>query len=130
MASLERCVGCITAGVHPSTRLKQHEHLPPFPSHLAYPPRHVPSSTPPSSPAPPTYTHTQADVAGLERCVERIKSGVRDIDARVSKVSQTATRIGDRLQVRLTRDAFAPRFDLPPTPSSPPFSPALCLMPA
>jgi hypothetical protein len=32
--------------------------------------------------------------------VERIKSGVRDIDARVSKVSQTATRIGDRLQAR------------------------------
>lgn len=31
--------------------------------------------------------------------MERIKTGVRDIDARVSKVSQTATRIGDRLQV-------------------------------
>jgi len=42
----------------------------------------------------------RADVAGLERCVERIKAGVRDIDARMSKVSQTATRIGDRLQVR------------------------------
>ena len=40
-------------------------------------------------------------MAGLERCVERIKAGVRDIDARVSRVSQTATRIGDRLQVRL-----------------------------
>jgi hypothetical protein len=39
-------------------------------------------------------------VAALERCVERIKAGVRDIDARVSRVSQTATRIGDRLQVR------------------------------
>jgi hypothetical protein len=42
--------------------------------------------------------HTQADVAGLERCVERIKAGVRDIDTRVGRVSQTATRIGDRLQ--------------------------------
>ncbi|GBF98327.1 hypothetical protein Rsub_10990, partial [Raphidocelis subcapitata] len=40
----------------------------------------------------------RADVAGLERCVERIKAGVRDIDARASRVSQTATRIGDRLQ--------------------------------
>jgi hypothetical protein len=35
--------------------------------------------------------------------VERIKGGVRDIDARVSKLSQTATRIGDRLQARSVR---------------------------
>ncbi|KAI8464865.1 MAG: exocyst complex component Sec10-domain-containing protein [Monoraphidium minutum] len=40
----------------------------------------------------------RADVSGLERCLERIKAGVRDVDARVSRVSQTATRIGDRLQ--------------------------------
>lgn len=34
----------------------------------------------------------------LERGSEHIKDGVRDIDSRVSKLSQTATRIGDRLQ--------------------------------
>jgi hypothetical protein len=37
-------------------------------------------------------------VRALERGAERIKGGVRDIDARVGKLSQTATRIGDRLQ--------------------------------
>lgn len=41
----------------------------------------------------------QADVRTLERVGERIKDGIRDIDSRVSRISQTATRIGDRLQV-------------------------------
>lgn len=42
----------------------------------------------------------QAEVRTLERVSERIKDGIRDIDGRVSHISQTATRIGDRLQVR------------------------------
>jgi hypothetical protein len=35
----------------------------------------------------------------LERVSERIKDGIRDIDARATRISQTATRVGDRLQV-------------------------------
>eukprot|EP00775_Hariotina_reticulata_P013513 gene13513-13638_t len=40
----------------------------------------------------------KAEVKVLERVGERIKCGIRDIDSRVSHISQTATRIGDRLQ--------------------------------
>lgn len=36
----------------------------------------------------------------LEKLSERLKDGTRDIDSRVAHISQTATRIGDRLQVR------------------------------
>lgn len=43
----------------------------------------------------------QAEVRALERGLDRIKDCIRDIDYRVSRVSQTATRIGDRLQVLL-----------------------------
>ncbi|KAF8067429.1 SEC10a [Scenedesmus sp. PABB004] len=42
--------------------------------------------------------HYKAEVRTLERLAERIKAGIRDIDGRVSAVSQTATRVGDRLQ--------------------------------
>lgn len=41
----------------------------------------------------------QAEVRTLERVSERIKGSIRDIDSRVTRISQTATRIGDRLQV-------------------------------
>eukprot|EP00877_Chromochloris_zofingiensis_P003097 jgi/Chrzof1/12789/Cz07g07190.t1 len=40
----------------------------------------------------------KAEVRALERGLDRIKDCIRDIDYRVSRVSQTATRIGDRLQ--------------------------------
>eukprot|EP00879_Flechtneria_rotunda_P021220 GHRR01022353.1.p1 GENE.GHRR01022353.1~~GHRR01022353.1.p1 ORF type:complete len:769 (+),score=323.78 GHRR01022353.1:155-2461(+) len=43
-------------------------------------------------------THFKAEVRTLERVTDRIKEGTRDIDARLSHVNQTATRIGDRLQ--------------------------------
>jgi hypothetical protein len=43
----------------------------------------------------------QAEVRTLERVSERIKDGIRDIDARATRISQTATRVGDRLQVRI-----------------------------
>lgn len=42
----------------------------------------------------------QAEVRTLEKLSERLKDGTRDIDSRVAHISQTATRIGDRLQVR------------------------------
>jgi hypothetical protein len=44
----------------------------------------------------------QAEVRTLERVSERIKDGIRDIDARATRISQTATRVGDRLQVSAT----------------------------
>jgi hypothetical protein len=39
-------------------------------------------------------------VRALERSSEGIKDGIRVVDSKVSRISQTATRIGDRLQVR------------------------------
>lgn len=47
----------------------------------------------------------QAEVRTLERVSERIKDGIRDIDARATRISQTATRVGDRLQVSMTNTA-------------------------
>lgn len=41
----------------------------------------------------------QAEVRTLERVSDRIKDCVRDLDARATHISQTATRVGDRLQV-------------------------------
>ncbi|WIA33366.1 hypothetical protein OEZ86_006503 [Tetradesmus obliquus] len=43
-------------------------------------------------------TDYKAEVRTLERVSERIKDGIRDIDARATRISQTATRVGDRLQ--------------------------------
>lgn len=40
----------------------------------------------------------KAEVRTLEKLSERLKDGTRDIDSRVAHISQTATRIGDRLQ--------------------------------
>lgn len=41
----------------------------------------------------------QAEVYTVDHVSERVKEGIRDIDSRVTRISQTATRIGDRLQV-------------------------------
>jgi hypothetical protein len=49
---------------------------------------------------PTAHICLQAEVRTLERVSERIKGSIRDIDSRVTRISQTATRIGDRLQVR------------------------------
>eukprot|EP00878_Enallax_costatus_P010221 GHUV01010669.1.p1 GENE.GHUV01010669.1~~GHUV01010669.1.p1 ORF type:complete len:200 (+),score=45.51 GHUV01010669.1:647-1246(+) len=47
-------------------------------------------------------TQYKAEVYTLERVSERIKDGIRDIDSRVTRISQTATRVGDRLQTAET----------------------------
>ncbi len=39
----------------------------------------------------------QAEVRSLEKSLERVKASIRDVDTRVGRVSQTATRVGDRL---------------------------------
>jgi hypothetical protein len=48
----------------------------------------------------------QAEVRALERTSEGIKDGIRAVDSKVSRINQTATRIGDRLQVRRWREGL------------------------
>lgn len=52
-----------------------------------------------SAAVPCDFSDCQAEVYTLERVSDRIKEGIRDIDSRVTRISQTATRVGDRLQV-------------------------------
>lgn len=43
----------------------------------------------------------QDEIEAIERNSEEMREAFKDLEGRMSKVSQTATRIGDRLQVGL-----------------------------
>lgn len=71
-----------------------------LPPHLQRQPVHTRTATQ-QFPTPTSLLRflLQAEVRTLERVSERMKDGIRDIDARTTRISQTATRVGDRLQV-------------------------------
>jgi len=76
-----------------SHRPPAHNQLPSLP-----PPAPKPAS-PASQRASPAICRPQAEVRALEKGLDSVKGSLRELDTRVARVSATATRIGDRLQV-------------------------------